>query len=193
MVIFGDIGLQMPTYEEQQGATILANAFIERLKKQPELIPSAMPAKVLSFIEERPKAFEAKHEFVINLLSKSEVYFRYKESMAKKGINIYDFCIEDRWSSDQVKMERANKLITYLKEHPALLPEGITYEILNQPEVIKKGLDGLSECWGRIYSLSLEGIIINSPNQCVYADSPKDSNCLTWGSLLNNFFHLYGP
>lgn len=186
MVIFGDIGLQMhiPTEEELQGATILANTFIERLKKQPELMPSVMPNDVLSFIEERPKAFEAKHEFVINLLSKSEVYFRYKEYMAQKGINIYDTYLENIWSSDQVKLERANKFINYLRTHPALLPEGMTSEMLEQPELIKKDLDDLSRSWSRIYALSLSGIIINSPNQFFYADSSSSSKGLTWGVVL---------
>lgn len=193
MVIFGDIGLQMhtPTQEELQGASILANEFIERLKRQPELMPSALSNDVLSFIKEGSRVFKDKQEFTIELLSKSEVYFRYKESMAKKGINIYDDHLENIWSSDQVKLERANKFITYLKEHPSLLPEGITYEILNRPEVIKKEMDDLSSSWNRIYSLSLAGITINSPNQFVYEYASYSSKEETWGFLLNELLSRF--
>lgn len=179
MVLFGDLGLQLPTYEEQQGATILANAFVERLKKQPELMPSSVNENLQSFLKDQPKVFESKYDCEIDFLSKSEVYFRYKELMAKQEITLYHSALEEFWASDQIKLDRAYSFLDYLKEHPALLPEGINAENLDKVKLTKEKTDCFAYCWGMIYSSSLSGITIDSPNQIV-----DEASKVTWGSLL---------
>lgn len=179
MVLFGDLGLQLPTYEEQQGATILANAFVERLKKQPELMPSFLPEDLQPFFKNQPKVFDSKYAYAIDFLSKSEVYLRYKEMMAKKGITLYHATLEDFWSSDQLKIDRAYKFIAYLKEHPSLLPDGISAENLDKAKFTKEKLNRFAFYWGVVYAYALGGINIDSPNQKV--DEPSN---VTWGSLL---------
>lgn len=185
MQILDCIGLKIhkPTQEELQGENILAHVFIERLQKQPELMPSSLHEQFQYFFKNQPKVFDSKYKYAIEFLAESEIYFRCKEMMAKQGLTLYHAPFEEIWASDQVKLDRAYRFLDYLKEHPTLLPEDINAESLDKAKLTKEMVNRLAVYWGQVYSSSLDGITIDSPDQLMY---PSD-NQVTWEYLLKPF------
>lgn len=92
----------------------------------------------------------------------AETYFELKDELALKGIEIFDPAIENSCCSYEVLFNRAQMMVSYIKEHPEMLPDGLTVDELSlaaESHSAYSQLSGyLAEAWCYVYKQKLAGI-----------------------------------
>lgn len=142
--------------EEDAMYRLFGQKLIKRMLAHPELIPWGCTKEALE--NDLSNGYLNNRQFQEFAL-KAETYFQLKDAMALKGMKLFDAELEHHCSSDAVKAERAQKMITYLLEHQNLLGEdSLDAADLVNPKLISKGTLFLAQAWCFVLQQKLAGI-----------------------------------